>query len=186
MKTYRELNLEEKTDLEKIISEVIELLPKNNDFFSSEKTDDNGNKILKTKQDYNEDKNSILQIIEKNRLDGIISNQKSKEMKISITILFNEFIRISPRKIYQIKNENDEQAKISEDEQIREKEKRKAHIDNISQMKTGELYIKIQGTYIKLPEKVIYKIIDNPANDEIQTLQYIIISDDKAQEVKKR
>ena len=97
MKTYNELNLEEKQELEKQINEVISLLPEGNTFFASEK-----NSSLKTKQDYDTDKNDILKIIEEKRKEGLISKEKSKELKIAIMILFNEFIRISPKKTIDI------------------------------------------------------------------------------------
>ena len=168
MKTYSELNLEEKSGLEKIIKEIIELLPKDNTYFESEKKNDEGKLILKTKQDYNEDKNTIIQIIEQKRQEEIIDKQKSKEMKIAITILFNEFIRISPRKIYQITKEK----QLEEDE--KETHKKPSDIEN---MIIGKLYIKVQGTFIELPEKVLYKVCDIPENSEMQTLQYMIMND---------
>ena len=83
MKTYRELNLQEKLELEKIIGEVVQILPKDNAFFESEKQNNDGITILKTKQDYNEDKNAIIQLIEEKRKYGKIDKQKSKQMKIA-------------------------------------------------------------------------------------------------------
>ena len=171
MKTYRELNLEEKSDLEKIISEVVILLPKDNTFFESEKKNDNGQIILKTKQDYNDDKNTIIHIIEEKRQIGIIDKQKSKEMKIAISILFNEFIRISPRKIYQICKEIHSEKKVKNDA---------VHIQNeLLNMKVTNWYVKIQGTYIELPEKIMYKVYDIPENDEMQKLEYIIVNNEE-------
>ena len=41
----------------------------------------------------------------------------------------------------------------------------------------GELYIKIQETYVKIPEKVMYRIIDKPGNEDTQTMQYYIVEE---------
>ena len=168
MKTYRELNLQEKSELEEVISEVVQILPKDNSFFESEKKNDDGITVLKTKQDYNEDKNAIIQLIEEKRKYGTITKDKSKQMKIAISILFNEFIRISPRKIYQTDSGTKKEEKdIKIGEEV------------ASNMKVANLYTKIHGTYIKLPEKILYKISDKPENDEMQTLQYVIVNDEK-------
>ena len=86
MKTYRELNLEEKQRLEELINEVVRLLPQGNTFFASEK-----NSSLKTKQDYDTDKNDILRIIEEKRKEGLIDKEKAKELKLAVITLFNEF-----------------------------------------------------------------------------------------------
>lgn len=161
MKTYRELNLEEKNDIEVLINEVKELLPKDNNFFDSETIDENDKKILKTKQDYNDDKNKILQIIEEKRKIGQIEKEYSKKLKIAVTILFNEFIRIAPKKTYTIEAESKQ-----------EKTNKKIH------MHIGDLYIKIEDTYVKIPEKVLYKVVDIPGNEEKQTLQYFITTEE--------
>lgn len=158
MKTYRELNSEEKIQLEKIIEEVVQLLPKGNTFFAAEI-----NSKLKTKHDYDKDKNDILRIIEDKRKEGIINKEKSKELKLAVTTLFNEFIRISPKKTIEVS--------ISEQPE----ETLKKQDNNDTKMQIGELYIKIQDTYVKIPEKVMYRIIDIPGNEEKQTMQYYII-----------
>lgn len=158
MKKYIELNQEEKIQLEKLIEEVVQLLPEGNTFFASEI-----NSKLKTKQDYDKDKNDILRIIEDKRKEGIITKDKSKELKLAVTTLFNEFIRISPKKTIDISiGEQPEKTQVDENT-----EDAKMHI--------GELYIKIQDTYVKIPEKVMYRIIDIPGNEEKQTMQYYII-----------
>lgn len=157
MKTYRELNIDEKHRLEELISEVITLLPEGNTFFDSEK-----NSSLKTKQDYDTDKNDILRIIEEKRKEGLIDKEKAKELKLAITTLFNEFIRISPKRTIDI-------PKQEEHQQPEEK------TTSESQMTEGELYIKIQDTYVKIPEKVMYKIMDIPGNEDKQTMQYYIV-----------
>ena len=159
MKTYRELNLEEKQRLEELINEVVRLLPEGNTFFASEK-----NSSLKTKQDYDTDKNDILRIIEEKRKEGLIDKDKSKELKLAVITLFNEFIRISPKKTIDIQVQQ-EQPKPREE----------------SKMIEGELYIKIQDTYVKIPEKIMYRIIDIPGNEEKQTMQYYIVDEKEEQ-----
>lgn len=159
MKTYRELNLEEKQRLEELINEVVRLLPQGNTFFASEK-----NSSLKTKQDYDTDKNDILRIIEGKRIEGLIDKEKAKELKLAVITLFNEFIRISPKKTIDIPIQQ-EQPKPREE----------------SKMIEGELYIKIQDTYVKIPEKIMYRIIDIPGNEEKQTMQYYIVDEKEEQ-----
>ena len=159
MKTYRELNLEEKQRLEELINEVVRLLPQGNTFFASEK-----NSSLKTKQDYDTDKNDILRIIEEKRKEGLIDKEKAKELKLAVITLFNEFIRISPKKTIDISIQQ-EQPKPREE----------------SKMIGGELYIKIQDTYVKIPEKIMYRIIDIPGNEEKQTMQYYIVDEKEEQ-----
>ena len=159
MKTYRELNLDEKQRLEELINEVVRLLPEGNTFFASEK-----NSSLKTKQDYDTDKNDILRIIEEKRKEGLIDKDKSKELKLAVITLFNEFIRISPKKTIDIQVQQ-EQPKPREE----------------SKMIEGELYIKIQDTYVKIPEKIMYRIIDIPGNEEKQTMQYYIVDEKEEQ-----
>lgn len=159
MKTYRELNLEEKQRLEELINEVVRLLPQGNTFFASEK-----NSSLKTKQDYDTDKNDILRIIEEKRKEGLIDKEKAKELKLAVITLFNEFIRISPKKTIDIPIQQ---------EQPKQKEK--------TEMIEGELYIKIQDTYVKIPEKIMYRIIDIPGNEEKQTMQYYIVDEKEEQ-----
>lgn len=159
MKTYRELNLEEKQRLEELINEVVRLLPQGNTFFASEK-----NSSLKTKQDYDTDKNDILRIIEEKRKEGLIDKEKAKELKLAVITLFNEFIRISPKKTIDIPIQQ-EQPKPREE----------------SKMIEGELYIKIQNTYVKIPEKIMYRIIDIPGNEEKQTMQYYIVDEKEEQ-----
>lgn len=159
MKTYRELNLEEKQRLEELINEVVRLLPQGNTFFASEK-----NSSLKTKQDYDTDKNDILRIIEGKRKEGLIDKEKAKELKLAVITLFNEFIRISPKKTIDIPIQQ-EQPKPREE----------------SKMIEGELYIKIQDTYVKIPEKIMYRIIDIPGNEEKQTMQYYIVDEKEEQ-----
>ena len=41
-------------------------------------------------------------------------------------------------------------------------------------MNVGELYIKIGESYVKIPEKALYKVMDIPGNDEMQSMQYFI------------
>ena len=159
MKTYRELNLEEKQRLEELINEVVRLLPQGNTFFASEK-----NSSLKTKQDYDTDKNDILRIIEEKRKEGLIDKEKAKELKLAVITLFNEFIRISPKKTIDIPIQQ-EQPKPREE----------------SKMIERELYIKIQDTYVKIPEKIMYRIIDIPGNEEKQTMQYYIVDEKEEQ-----
>ena len=159
MKTYRELNLDEKQRLEELINEVVRLLPQGNTFFASEK-----NSSLKTKQDYDTDKNDILRIIEEKRKEGLIDKEKAKELKLAVITLFNEFIRISPKKTIDIPIQQ-EQPKPREE----------------SKMIEGELYIKIQDTYVKIPEKIMYRIIDIPGNEEKQTMQYYIVDEKEEQ-----
>ena len=159
MKTYRELNLEEKQRLEELINEVVRLLPQGNTFFASEK-----NSSLKTKQDYDTDKNDILRIIEEKRKEGLIDKEKAKELKLAIITLFNEFIRISPKKTIDIPVQQEQQKTREE-----------------SKMIEGELYIKIQDTYVKIPEKIMYRIIDIPGNEEKQTMQYYIVDEKEEQ-----
>lgn len=159
MKTYRELNLEEKQRLEELINEVVRLLPQGNTFFASEK-----NSSLKTKQDYDTDKNDILRIIEGKRKEGLIDKEKAKELKLAVITLFNEFIRISPKKTIDIPVQQEQQKTREE-----------------SKMIEGELYIKIQDTYVKIPEKIMYRIIDIPGNEEKQTMQYYIVDEKEEQ-----
>ena len=159
MKTYRELNVDEKHKLEELINEVVSLLPEGNTFFASEK-----NSFLKTKQDYDTDKNDILRIIEEKRKEGLIDKEKAKELRLAVTTLFNEFIRISPKKTIDI-------PKQEEKPPVEEKDRQE------SQMTEGELYIKIQDTYVKIPEKVMYRIIDIPGNADKQTMQYYIVDE---------
>ena len=159
MKKYIELNQEEKIQLEKLIEEVVQLLPEGNTFFASEK-----NSSLKTKQDYDTDKNDILRIIEEKRKEGLIDKEKAKELKLAVITLFNEFIRISPKKTIDIPIQQ-EQPKPREE----------------SKMIEGELYIKIQDTYVKIPEKIMYRIIDIPGNEEKQTMQYYIVDEKEEQ-----
>lgn len=159
MKTYRELNLDEKQRLEELINEVVRLLPQGNTFFASKK-----NSSLKTKQDYDTDKNDILRIIEEKRKEGLIDKEKAKELKLAVITLFNEFIRISPKKTIDIPVQQ-EQPKPKEE----------------SKMIEGELYIKIQDTYVKIPEKIMYRIIDIPGNEEKQTMQYYIVDEKEEQ-----
>jgi hypothetical protein len=45
-------------------------------------------------------------------------------------------------------------------------------------MHIGDLYIKIEDTYVKIPEKVLYKVVDIPGNEEKQTLQYFITTEE--------
>ena len=162
MKTYRELNLEEKQRLEELINEVVRLLPQGNTFFASEK-----NSSLKTKHDYDTDKNDILRIIEQKRKEGLIDKDKSKELKLAVITLFNEFIRISPKKTIDIPIQQ---------EQLKPREE--------SKMIEGELYIKIQDTYVKIPEKIMYRIIDIPGNEEKQTMQYYIVEEQQEKIIK--
>ena len=162
MKTYKELNLEEKQRLEELINEVVRLLPQGNTFFASEK-----NSSLKTKQDYDTDKNDILRIIEEKRKEGLIDKEKAKELKLAVITLFNEFIRISPKKTIDISIQQ-EQPKPREE----------------SKMIGGELYIKIQDTYVKIPEKIMYRIIDIPGNEEKQTMQYYIVEEQQEKIIK--
>ena len=162
MKTYRELNLEEKQRLEELINEVVRLLPQGNTFFASEK-----NSSLKTKQDYDTDKNDILRIIEEKRKEGLIDKEKAKELKIAVITLYNEFIRFSPMKTIDIPIQQ-EQPKPREE----------------SKMIEGELYIKIQDTYVKIPEKIMYRIIDIPGNEEKQTMQYYIVEEQQEKIIK--
>ena len=159
MKKYIELNQEEKIQLEKLIEEVVQLLPEGNTFFASEI-----NSKLKTKQDYDTDKNDILRIIEEKRKEGLIDKEKAKELKLAVITLFNEFIRISPKNTIDIPVQQ---------EQPKQKEK--------TEMIEGELYIKIQDTYVKIPEKIMYRIIDIPGNEEKQTMQYYIVDEKEEQ-----
>ena len=85
-------------------------------------------------------------------------------MKYAVTTLFNEFIRISPRKI--IKFDKDEE-KLKSDNRLR------AFYNGVV-MNVGELYIKIGESYVKIPEKALYKVMDIPGNDEMQSMQYFI------------
>ena len=163
MKRYNELDLEEKEKLALSIQDVIFFLPVDNTFFISEKKDFQGNSFLKTKQDYDKDKNEILRIIEIKRKEGLIDKEKAKQMKCAITILFNEFIRISPKKTYEIDKKED----------IMCNDALKA-VYNGEIMDVGELYVKISETYVKLPEKVLYKIMNIPGNDKMQSMQYTI------------
>ena len=169
MKTYRELNSEEKIELTSLIDDVLKILPLNNNFFSAEKIDSSGNFVLKTKQDYDKDKNDILRIIEEKRKEGLFDKDKSKRMKLAITTLFNEFIRISPKKVFDI---SCREVKEVTDTNLKA-------IYNGRVMSVGELYIKISDTYVKIPEKALYKILDIPNNDEMQSMQYFICDEDK-------
>ena len=105
MKSYIELNDEEKKQLEELIKEVRLLLPDYLELFSSEKLDSSNNIVLKTKQDYDNDKNLLLRLIEDKRKDGFINKEKSKELKKAVIVLFTEFIRISPKKSIEIKEQ---------------------------------------------------------------------------------
>lgn len=167
MKTYRELDLNEKEKLTALIDEVLSFLPIDNTFFLSNKIDSQGNNYLKTKQDYDKDKNEILRIIEERRKGGLIDKEKSKQMKLAVTILFNEFIRISPRKIYDV---NKKEVNVSKDTLKAE--------CNGKVMNVGDLYIKIGETYVKIQEKVLYRVMDIPGNDEIQSMQYFIANEE--------
>ncbi len=164
MKTYRELDIDGKSKLTSLIDEVLKLLPYDNTFFSSGKMDSQGNIYLKTKQDYDKDKNEILRIIEEKRREGLIDREKSKQMKYAVTTLFNEFIRISPRKIL----------KVDKDEDESKSDNRPRAFYNGVVMNVGELYIKIGESYVKIPEKALYKVMDIPGNDEMQSMQYFI------------
>ena len=164
MKTYKELDMDGKSKLTSLIDEVLKLLPCDNTFFSSGKMDSQGNIYLKTKQDYDKDKNEILRIIEEKRREGLIDREKSKHMKYAVTTLFNEFIRISPRKIL----------KVDKDEDESKSDNRPRAFYNGVVMNVGELYIKIGESYVKIPEKALYKVMDIPGNDEMQSMQYFI------------
>lgn len=164
MKTYRELDIDGKTKLTALVQEVIQFLPLDNTFFSPEKMDSQGISVLKTKQDYDKDKNEILRIIEEKRKEGLIDKEKSKQMKYAITTLFNEFIRISPRREYEI---NKKEVSASEENEL------KAVYKGMT-MNVGELYIKIGESYVKIPEKALYRVMDIPGNDEMQSMQYFI------------
>ena len=48
----------------------------------------------------------------------------------------------------------------------------------------GELYLKIQDTYVRIPEKIMYRIIDIPGNEEIQTMQYYIVEESEKEIIK--
>ena len=46
-------------------------------------------------------------------------------------------------------------------------------------MNVGELYALVHGTYIKIPEKILYRLVDIPGDEEKQRLQYFITNDDE-------
>lgn len=163
MKTYRELDIDGKAKLTELINEVLKILPSDNTFFSPDLIDSQGNSFFKTKQDYDKDKNEILRIIEEKRREGLIDKEKSKQMKYAVTTLFNEFIRISPRKNYEINKS-----------EVESEEKSQKALYNGKTMNVGELYIKIGDTYVKIPEKALYRVMDIPGNDEMQSMQYFI------------
>lgn len=164
MKTYRELDTDGKAKLTALVYEVFQFLPLDNTFFSPEKIDSQGISILKTKQDYDKDKNEILKIIEEKRKEGLIDKEKSKQMKYAITTLFNEFIRISPRREYEI---DKKEANVCSENGLKA-------VYNGTIMNVGELYIKIGDSYVKIPEKALFRVMDIPGNDEMQSMQYFI------------
>lgn len=164
MKSYLELNGEEKKNLEELINEVRLLLPEYYELFSSEKLDSSNNIVLKTKQDYDNDKNKLLRLIENKRKDGFINKEKSKELKKAIIVLFTEFIRISPKK----------SIKLGEDSRVNLIKEDSHDI----KMESAELYALIHGTYVKIPEKILFRLSDIPGEDDMQRLQYYIVNDD--------
>ena len=175
MKSYIELNDEEKKQLEELINEVRLLLPDYLELFSSEKLDSSNNIILKAKQDYDNDKNLLLRLIEDKRREGFINKEKSKELKKAVIVLFTEFIRISPKKSIEIKEEE----KLKEVIEVIDKEEYDYRNINGLKMNVGELYALVHGTYIKIPEKILYRLVDIPGDDEKQRLQYFITNDDE-------
>lgn len=179
MKTYLELNDEEKKQLEESINEVRLLLPDYVELFSSEKLDSSNNIVLKTKQDYDNDKNLLLRLIEDKRKEGFINKDKSKELRKAVIVLFTEFIRISPKKTIEIKDEKDVFDKI-------ENTINKQVTKNINglKMNVGELYALVHGTYVKLPEKVLYRLVDIQGDENKQRLQYFITNDKEIDYIK--
>ena len=107
-------------------------------------------------------------MLNKKRKEGIIDKEKSKQMKLAVTTLFNEFIRISPRKNYEVNKSEVQSEKNNE---------LKAIYDG-TVMSVGELYIKIGESYVKIPEKALYRIINIPGNDEMQSMQYFITEEE--------
>ena len=93
MKSYIELNDEEKKRLEELINEVRLLLPDYLELFSSEKLDSSNNMVLKTKQDYDNDKNLLLRLIEDKRKDGFINKEKSKDF-IEVPNTFSDGVNV--------------------------------------------------------------------------------------------
>ena len=163
MKSYLELNNEEKMKLEELINEVRLLLPDYYELFSSEKLDLSNNIVLKTKQDYDNDKNTLLRLIEDKRKDGFINKEKSKELRKAVIVLFTEFVRISPKR----------PIKLGEDSRV---DFIKDDSHNIK-MENAELYALIHGTYVKIPEKILFRLVDIPGEDDMQRLQYYVVND---------
>ena len=178
MKSYIELNDEEKKRLEELINEVRLLLPDYLELFSSEKLDSSNNMVLKTKQDYDNDKNLLLRLIEDKRKDGFINKEKSKELKKAVIVLFTEFIRISPKKSIEIKEE-EPLKDVIEEVSVSGKDEHEYRSVNGLKMNVGELYALVHGTYIKIPEKILYRLVDIPGDEEKQRLQYFITNDDE-------
>lgn len=178
MKSYIELNDEEKKQLEELINEVRLLLPDYLELFSSEKLDSSNNIVLKTKQDYDNDKNLLLRLIEDKRKDGFINKEKSKELKKAVIVLFTEFIRISPKKSIEIKEEEPLKDVIEEVSDSGKDEHEYRSVNGLK-MNVGELYALVHGTYIKIPEKILYRLVDIPGDEERQRLQYFITNDDE-------
>lgn len=178
MKSYIELNDEEKKRLEELINEVRLLLPDYLELFSSEKLDSSNNIVLKTKQDYDNDKNLLLRLIEDKRKDGFINKEKSKELKKAVIVLFTEFIRISPKKSIEIKEE-EPLKDVIEEVSVSGKDEHEYRSVNGLKMNVGELYALVHGTYIKIPEKILYRLVDIPGDEEKQRLQYFITNDDE-------
>lgn len=178
MKSYIELNDEEKKQLEELINEVRLLLPDYLELFSSEKLDSSNNIVLKTKQDYDNDKNLLLRLIEDKRKDGFINKEKSKELKKAVIVLFTEFIRISPKKSIEIKEE-EPLKDVIEEVSVSGKDEHEYRSVNGLKMNVGELYALVHGTYIKIPEKILYRLVDIPGDEEKQRLQYFITNDDE-------
>lgn len=178
MKSYIELNDEEKKQLEELINEVRLLLPDYLELFSSEKLDSSNNIVLKTKQDYDNDKNLLLRLIEDKRKDGFINKEKSKELKKAVIVLFTEFIRISPKKSIEIKEE-EPLKDVIEEVSVSGKDEHEYRSVNGLKMNVGELYALVHGTYIKIPEKILYRLVDIPDDEEKQRLQYFITNDDE-------
>ena len=178
MKSYIELNDEEKKQLEELINEVRLLLPDYLELFSSEKLDSSNNIVLKTKQDYDNDKNLLLRLIEDKRKDGFINKEKSKELKKTVIVLFTEFIRISPKKSIEIKEE-EPLKDVIEEVSVSGKDEHEYRSVNGLKMNVGELYALVHGTYIKIPEKILYRLVDIPGDEEKQRLQYFITNDDE-------
>lgn len=178
MKSYIELNDEEKRQIEEYINEVRILIPDSEYLFSSEKLDSLNNIVLKTKQDYDQDKTLLLRSIEGKRKQGIIDKEKSKKLKNAVIVLFNEFIRISPKKTIEIKQEQQEDIMAEETKKVNLKQ------INQMQMQVAELYAFIHGTYVKIPEKILYKLIDIDGEPDKQHLQYFITNDEEIQYIK--